>query len=77
MAEKSMHRPCGFAPGRACMIRSSAAIRQLAVVLAVDFPKKDTDTLYHITTWEIVNTQDWAADTSMKLLRTDTPESET
>ena len=45
--------------------------------LAVDFPKKDTDTLYHITTWEIVNTQDWAADTSMKLLRTDTPESET
>lgn len=51
--------------------------QQLAVVLAVDFPKKDTDTLYHITTWEIVNTQDWAVDTSMKLLRTDTPESET
>ena len=51
--------------------------QQLAVVLAVDFPKKDTDTLYHITTWEIVNTQDWAVDTSMKLLRTDMPESET
>ena len=51
--------------------------QQLAVVLAVKFPKKDTDTLYHITTWKIVNTQDWAADTSMKLLRTDTPESET
>ena len=51
--------------------------QQLAVVLAVNFPKKDTDTLYHITTWKIVNTQDWAADTSMKLLRTDTPESET
>lgn len=51
--------------------------QQLAVVLAVDFPKKDTDALYHITTWEIVNTQDWAPNTSMKLLRTDIPESET
>lgn len=51
--------------------------QQLAVVLAINFPEKDTDTLYHITTWQIINTQDWTLDASMNLLRTDTADDKT
>lgn len=45
--------------------------QQLFAVLAIDFPEQDTDTLYHIMAWEIVNMQDWAPDASMNLLRTE------
>ena len=51
--------------------------QQLSIVLAIDFPEQDTDTLYHITTWQIINTQDWTPDASMNLLRTDTTDDET
>ena len=51
--------------------------QQLSVVLSVDFPEKDTDTLYHIAAWEIVNTQEWTPDASMNLFRTDVTENET
>lgn len=41
----------------------------LDVCLSVPYPEAETDTLYQITEWRIVNTKDWNPDTSQNLLR--------
>ncbi len=46
----------------------------LHVALSVVWPKSDSDTLYQITSWQILSTSDWSADTSQNLYRTDTGE---
>lgn len=45
--------------------------QHLQVTLAVDYPEQNSDTLYRVTEWKIVNTREWHPDTSMNLLRTD------
>ena len=41
----------------------------LQVTLEFSQPEKDTDPLYHITCWQIVNTSDWTPDYSQNLMR--------
>lgn len=41
----------------------------LHVTLTFEQPKSDSDPLYQITSWKVINTQDWTPDQSQKLLR--------
>lgn len=41
----------------------------LQVTLEFSRPEKETDPLYHITCWQIVNTSDWTPDQSQNLMR--------
>lgn len=41
----------------------------LHVVLSVHYPESDSDTMYEITSWKIVNIQEWNPDKSQKLYR--------
>ncbi len=41
----------------------------LQVRLDISYPDSDSDTLYQIHSWKIVNTGDWNADNSMNLFR--------
>lgn len=43
----------------------------LQIQLDVSYPDSDSDTLYRIRTWKIVNTADWNADNSMRLFRSE------
>lgn len=40
--------------------------------LSLHYPEADDDTMYDIIQWKIVNTQEWTADRSQNLFRTDT-----
>ncbi|MCC8101231.1 MAG: hypothetical protein LIP11_02900 [Clostridiales bacterium] len=44
--------------------------QHLHVELSVSWPEESSDTLYQITCWKIVTTQDWTRDTSQNLYRT-------
>lgn len=41
----------------------------LQVEAEPSWPASDTDPLYHIRSWKVVNTGSWSADTSMNLFR--------
>lgn len=45
--------------------------QQLHIVLKLHYPEVDSDTMYDIIEWKIENTQDWTADQSQNLFRTD------
>jgi hypothetical protein len=41
----------------------------LCVTLQVDWPTQDDDSLYRITSWQLINTADWNPDTTQNVLR--------
>ena len=45
--------------------------QQLHVVLELHYPETSSESMYDITEWKIINTQEWHADRSQNLFRTD------
>ncbi|MCD8346802.1 MAG: hypothetical protein LUD16_02400 [Lachnospiraceae bacterium] len=45
--------------------------QHLHVTLSICWPEESTDSLYQITCWKVVSTQDWTPDTSQNLYRSD------
>ncbi len=43
--------------------------QSLQVVLQIQYPYSDDDTLYQIDSWKVINTREWKADTSQNVLR--------
>ncbi|MCD7834836.1 MAG: hypothetical protein LUH00_12750 [Lachnospiraceae bacterium] len=43
--------------------------QHLHVTLSIRWPEEPSDTLYQITCWKVVSTQDWSRDTSQNLYR--------
>lgn len=43
----------------------------LQVRLGISYPNSESDTLYQIHSWKIINTGDWNADNSMNLFRSE------
>ncbi|MCD8337862.1 MAG: hypothetical protein LUD18_11475 [Lachnospiraceae bacterium] len=43
--------------------------QHLHIVLSICWPEESSDTLYRITCWKVVSTQEWTRDTSQNLYR--------
>lgn len=46
----------------------------LLVELSVQYPTEPQDTMYEITAWQVINTDDWSPDTSQKLYQLTEPD---
>lgn len=46
--------------------------QQLHVVLELHYPEAASESMYDITEWKVINTQEWNADRSQNLFRIDT-----
>ena len=45
--------------------------QKLHIIMQLVYPEKNSDKMYEITEWRIMNTQEWNADRSQNLLRLD------